>query len=76
MGSVKKFFGVASATASTMRLVGQTLSMGMVLFYFQYLYRGGADSPSNYPMLLTSIQVTFIIATIFCFIAIFASLAA
>ncbi|HOI71021.1 MAG TPA: MFS transporter [Methanobacterium sp.] len=76
MGSVKKkFFGVASATVSTMRLVGQTLSMGMVLFIFS-IYIGAVQiAPSNYPMLLTSVQVTFIIATIFCFIAIFASLA-
>lgn len=76
MGSVeKRFFGVASATVSTMRLVGQTLSMGMVLFIFS-IYIGAVQiAPSNYPMLLTSIQVTFIIATIFCFIAIFASLA-
>lgn len=76
MGSVeKRFFGVASATVSTMRLIGQTLSMGVVLFIFS-IYLGAVQiNPSNYPLLLTSIQVTFIIATISCFIAIFASLA-
>lgn len=75
MGSVeKRFFGVASATVSTMRLVGQTLSMGMVLFIFN-IYLGAVEiAPSTFPMLLTSVHVTFIIATIFSFVAIFASL--
>lgn len=76
MGSVeKRYFGVASATVSTMRLIGQALSMGMVLFIFS-IYLGSVQiNPANYPMLLTSVQVTFIIATVFSFIAIFASLA-
>lgn len=30
----RRFYGVASATTSTMRIVGQTLSMGMVLVIF------------------------------------------
>ena len=75
MSSVKRrFFGVASATVSTMRLIGTTLSMGMVLFIFS-IYLGAVQiNPSNYPLLLVSVQVTFIIATLLCFMAVFASL--
>jgi EmrB/QacA subfamily drug resistance transporter len=76
MGSVeRRFFGVASATVSTMRIIGQTLSMGMVMVIFS-IYIGAVQfAPQNYPELMTSIKLTFIIATILCFVAIFASLA-
>lgn len=76
MGSVqRRFYGVASATTSTMRIVGQTLSMGMVLVIFS-IYLGTVQfNPQNYPLLLESIKVTFTISAILGFIAIFASLA-
>lgn len=76
MGSVeRRFFGVASATVSTMRIIGQTLSMGMVMVIFS-IYIGAVQfAPQNYPELMISIKLTFIIATILCFVAIFASLA-
>ena len=75
MNSVKRrYFGVASATISTMRIVGQTLSMGMVLVIFS-IYVGAVQfNPGNYPQLLTSINVMFTISAILGFIAIFASL--
>lgn len=76
MGSVeRKYFGVASATVSTMRLIGQTLGMGMILIIFS-IYIGAVQfNPQNYPELLTSIQLAFIISLILSIIAIFASLA-
>ena len=76
MGSVeRKFYGIASATVGTMRLIGQMLSMGISLLVFS-LYIGNVQIvPSNYPELLTSIQLVFIICTILCFVGIFASLA-
>jgi EmrB/QacA subfamily drug resistance transporter len=74
MGSVeRRFYGVASATVSTMRLIGQTMSMGIALLIFA-LYIGRVEiTPSQYPALLTSIQTAFIVFTILCFIGIFAS---
>jgi hypothetical protein len=66
---------VASATVSTMRLIGTTLSMGMVLFIFSIYLGAVLINPSNYPLLLVSVQVTFIIATLLCLVAVFASLA-
>ena len=76
MGSVeRKYFGVASATVSTMRLIGQTLGMGIILVIFA-VYIGAAQfNPQNYPELLASIQVAFLISLILSIIAIFASLA-
>ena len=76
MSSVKpKYFGVASATVSTMRLIGQTLSMGMVLFIFSFYLGAVQINPFIYFLLLKSMQIIFVIATILCFIAVFASLA-
>jgi hypothetical protein len=76
MGSVeRKFYGIASATVGTMRLMGQMLSMGIALLVFS-LYIGNVQIvPSNYPELLTSIQLVFVLCTILCFVGIFASLA-
>lgn len=76
MNSVKKrYFGVASATVSTMRIIGQTLSMGMVLVIFSVYVGAVQFYPGNYPALLQSINVIFTISAILGFIAIFASLA-
>ncbi len=75
MGSVKKkYFGVASATLSTMRLLGQTFGMGLILIIFAVNIGSAQFSPQNYPELLTSIQLIFTISVILSVIAIFASL--
>ncbi len=76
MGSVeRKYFGVASATLSTMRLLGQTFGMGLILIVFAVYIGAVQFTPQNYPALLTSIQVTFIISVLLSVVAIFASLA-
>ena len=76
MNSVeRRYFGVASATNSTMRIVGQTLSMGMVLVIFSVYIGAVLFNPQNYPALLQSINIAFTISAILGFIAIFASLA-
>lgn len=76
MGSVeRKYFGVASATVSTMRLLGQTFGMGLILTIFAVYIGAVLITPQNYPELLTSIKITFIISVILSIIAIFASLA-
>lgn len=75
MGSVeRKYYGVASATVSTMRLLGQTFGMGMILIIFAVYIGAVQFTPQNYPELLTSIKITFIISVILSLIAIFASL--
>lgn len=76
MSSVeKRFYGIASATVGTMRLIGQMLSMGIAILVFSLFIGNVQIVPSNYPALLTSINTVFTLCTILCFIGIFASLA-
>ena len=76
MGYVeRKYFGLASATVSTMRLLGQTFGMGLILLIFAVYIGAVQFNPQNYGALLTSIQVAFLISVILSVMAIFASLA-
>ena len=76
MGSVeKRFYGVASAMVSTMRLLGQMLSMGLVLLVFALFIGNVRITPVQYPALLRSIHTVFITCTGLCFVGIFVSLA-
>jgi hypothetical protein len=76
MGSVeRRFYGVASAMVSTMRLLGQMLSMGLAMMVFALFIGSVRITPVQYPALLKSIQTVFMICTTLCFVGIFASLA-
>jgi EmrB/QacA subfamily drug resistance transporter len=73
MGSVKKRnYGVASATVSSMRLVGQVLSFGIAMLVFSLLMGKVQITPDSYFNLLGSIMLTFKIFTVVCFVGIFA----
>jgi len=76
MSSVRKnYYGVASGFVATMRLVGQMMSMGVVMMLFA-LYIGDEQiNPGNYDVFLQSIKTAFIIFTVLCVLGIFASLA-
>jgi len=75
MGSVeRRFYGVASAMVSTMRLLGQTFSMGLALIVFAIFIGNVQISPEEYPAILTSIHTVFLICTILCVVGIFAAL--
>ena len=72
MGSVKKRnYGVASATASTMRLSGQVLSFGIIILIFSLLIGKVQITPDTYFNLLGSIQIAFKVFAVACFIGIF-----
>lgn len=75
MSSVKrKFYGVASATLATMRLIGQTFNMGITTMIFT-LYMGRVQIiPEYHPVFLESVTVAFTVFSVLCFIGIFASL--
>jgi EmrB/QacA subfamily drug resistance transporter len=74
MGSVqKRFYGVASATVSTMRLIGQTMSMGIATLVFAVMIGRVQISPEQYSSLLSSIQACFIVFTAICLVGIYAS---
>jgi EmrB/QacA subfamily drug resistance transporter len=76
MSSVdRKSYGVASATLSTMRQIGMTFNMGMVMLIFG-IYIGRVQiTPPYYPAFISSVNMVFIISAILCFGGIFASLA-
>jgi EmrB/QacA subfamily drug resistance transporter len=76
MGSVeKKFYGVASSTLGTMRLVGQALSMALATLIID-LYIGDIKlSLASRHVLEESINTSFAVFSIICFVGVFASLA-
>jgi len=71
----RRLYGVASATLATMRLVGQTLSMGIVLLVFSLTIGQVRITPEYYPAFLGAAKVAFVIFAILCFGGVFASLA-
>lgn len=75
MGSVpRKFAPLASATVSTVRVIGQTLSLGMLTVIFAVVMGSVQIVPKYFPLLTQSSQIACIISTILCVIAVFASL--
>jgi EmrB/QacA subfamily drug resistance transporter len=76
MGSVeKKYYGIASATVGTMRLVGQMSSMGVAMLLFSVFIGNVEINSSNSDAFVASIRTAFIIFAFLCFIGIFFSLA-
>ncbi len=76
MGSIDRpFYGVASATLGTMRLVGQMLSMGIAMLIVSLHVGGAAISPPLYPLFLASQRVSFAVFAALCVGGVFASLA-
>ncbi len=76
MSSVqKRDLGIASGTLGTMRLVGQMLSMGIVMMLFALFIGQAKIGPENVASLLKSVKISFSIFAFLCFLGIFASLA-
>jgi EmrB/QacA subfamily drug resistance transporter len=71
---VPKFFGVASAVMSTMRSVGQMLSMGIAMIVIAVVMGRVEIVPATYPLFLSSAKIAFGIFAFLCFVGIFASL--
>jgi MFS family permease len=76
MGSVeKRFFGLASGSVGTMRLLGMMVSMGIATVIFT-LYLGRVQITTElYPVLVRSVNVAFAVFAILCFGGIFSSMA-
>jgi EmrB/QacA subfamily drug resistance transporter len=71
----KKFYGVASATLGTMRLIGQMSSMGITMLVFAVILGNHPISAANSFLLLKSTKLIFAILAVICCGGIFASLA-
>jgi EmrB/QacA subfamily drug resistance transporter len=76
MSSVeRRYYGVASSTMGTMRLVGQALSMAIVSFIFAANLGQAKIGPEVTSELLTSTNLAFIVFAVMCAVGIFCSLA-
>ena len=76
MGSVeKKYYGVASATLATMRMVGHMLSMAIATLVFSMFIGKVRITPAVYPLFLASMKVSFVIFFVLCVCGVFFSLA-
>ena len=65
MGSVQtRWVGVASATLATMRQVGQSTSQGIVTLVLALEVGRQAIQVADYPQLLTSMRISFLIFTV------------
>ena len=75
MSSVdKRFYGIASASVGTMRLLGQMFSMGIVTLIFALFIGRAQITPDYFPELIKSVQVAFIVFSSLCITGIFFSL--
>jgi EmrB/QacA subfamily drug resistance transporter len=76
MSSVeKRFLGIASGSAGTMRVLGQMLSMGLATLVLSIFMGREQITEALYPNLLQSINICYIILCVICVSGIFASLA-
>jgi EmrB/QacA subfamily drug resistance transporter len=74
MGSVeKRFFGVASGTVATMRLIGQMISMAIAMVLFSIFIGHQEISPANYHLFLKCVKVSFLISAMLCVVGVYFS---
>ena len=75
MSSVeKKYYGVASGTLGTMRLIGMAFSMGIATLIFAINIGHAQITPEYYPAFLISMKAAFIFSGVVCALGILASL--
>jgi EmrB/QacA subfamily drug resistance transporter len=76
MGSVEKQnYGIATSIVSTMRLIGQMLSMGIVAFIMNVFIGNSIITGANHAAFIGCARVSFAVFGILCTLGIFASLA-
>lgn len=76
MSSVPKtYYGVASSTLATMRLLGQAFSMAVVALIFGLYFRDGQINAAATPLLVKSMHISFLTFTVCSLLGIWASLA-
>jgi EmrB/QacA subfamily drug resistance transporter len=76
MSSVdRRSYGLASATVSTMRLIGQMLSMGIAMLILSIFVGNVQITPERYSAFLTGMRANLLGFAALCLVGIFASLA-
>ena len=71
----KKLYGIAASTVATMRLIGQMLSLGIVMLIFSIIIGRVSIAPVHYPLFIKSARILFAIFGFLCLTGIWASLA-
>ncbi len=69
----KKYFGVASATLSNVRSVGQIFGLGIVMIIISTILGNAQIMPSNYPELIISLRISLVAIAVLSAIGIFTS---
>ncbi len=69
----KRYYGIASAAVSTMRMLGQMFSMAIVTLIISLQIGKNQLTPEFYPMFLKSIKISFILFTCLCLVGIYFS---
>ena len=76
MSSVdKEFYGVASGTVGSVRMIGAMLSMGIAASVFSLHIGPVQITPEYYPVFLESVKIALTIFAVLCIPGIFASIA-
>ena len=67
LGSLtSKYYGIGSATLSTLVFIGQTMSLGILLFVLTGLMGNVEIAPSNYPLFMEGLHISFFLFAAFC----------
>jgi len=75
MGSVdQRYYGIASGSVGSMRLLGQMLSMGIATLVFAHFIGRAQITPEYYPALIKSVKVVLIVFAGLCGVGIYFSL--
>jgi EmrB/QacA subfamily drug resistance transporter len=70
----RRYFGIASGTVATMRLLGQMTSMAITMVVFAIFIGREPISPANYDQFLKSVRTAFLIFSSLCSIGILFSM--
>jgi EmrB/QacA subfamily drug resistance transporter len=70
----KRYYGVASGMNGTMRVIGQMVSMGIVMMLFSLVIGRVEITPEYYSQFISSLHYAFVLFTVLCIIGIVASL--
>ncbi len=71
----KKNYSQASAVMGTMRLAGQSFSMGIAGMAISFMVGSQKITPELYPAFMHSMRITFIVFLVLCTIGVYASTA-
>ncbi|MGZ7135818.1 MAG: MFS transporter [Methanobacterium sp.] len=70
----KKYFGVASATLSNVRSMGQIFGLSIVMLIISTILGNAQIMPSNYPQLFLSIKISLVAIAVLSAVGIFTSI--